>query len=299
LKKIDELWIPATVRPARRLFMYVSILHYRIGILFYLATIGGVLGQVATTSQPVQQASSSSATLQTSQNEATLQAFQQEQQALARQEQALVAGGATREQIKAWRQENASLFAVQQQRAQAMAVASALTLQRENSQPRIPPCASPTLENYLTTQAALANARAHIHNQLVQQAAASGQSLTLAQVNKLERQVDRLFRQQNAALLTLQTQRSQALANAAAQTGGSVPGPGFIPPNATPQMAAYLTTQYQIRQELTQIRNQYANATPAAREAAIQTWRAQNADLFAQLQQETRSLSQASTTTQN
>jgi len=279
--------------------MNASIPYCRIGVLFYLvSTVAGV-GQVTASSQTTQQVSSSPATEQVSQNQATLQAFQQEQLALARQERALEAGGATPQQLEAWHQQNAAQFAAQQQRAQALATASALQMRRTNRQPNIPADASPTLKDFLTTQAALANARAQIHNQLVQQATASGQSLTLAQIGKMEQRANQLFQQQNAALLTLQTQRSQALANTAAQTVRPLPKPLVIPPNATPQMAAFLTTRYQIRRELVQMRNQYVTATPAVREAALRQWLKQNASLFAQLQQQEQSLSQANTTTPN
>jgi hypothetical protein len=279
--------------------MDTSILSCRIGVLFYLVTAVAGVGQVAASSQTIQQVSSSPATEQVSQNQATLQAFQQEQRALARQERALEAGGATPQQLAAWHQENSAQFAAQEQRAEAMAITSALSLRRQNRQPRIPADASPALKDLLTTQAALANARAQIHNQLVQQATASGQSPTFAQVGKMEQQESQLFQQQNAAVLALQTQRSQVLANASAQTMRTVPAPLVIPSNATPQMAAYLTTRNQIRRGLVQIRNQYATATPAAREAAMQEWFKQNAGLIAQLRQQAQSLSQANTTTPN
>jgi hypothetical protein len=264
-----------------------------------LATATLVLGQVEKSAQTTQQVASPTTAQQASQNQATEQAFQNEQRTLARQQLALVAGGATPQQIKAWNRQNAAQFAQQQQRVQAMATASALQLRPTNRQPRIPPDASPTLKAFLTTQAALANAQAQIHNQLVRQATASGQGLTSAQVGKMEQQEEQLFRQQNAALLNLQAQRSQALANAPVPVMRSSSAPLVIPPNATPQMAAFLTTRHQIRQELVQISNQYANATPAVRAAAMQNWYRQNAAQFAQLRQQAQSLSQASSTTPN
>jgi len=208
-------------------------------------------------------------------------------------------GGATQAQLKAWHQQNAAEFALQQQRAEAMSAASALQPRPTIHQINIPANASPALNQFLTTQATLGNAEARIHNQLLQQATASGQSLTSAQVGQMERQENRLFRQQNASLQTLQAQRVQALANVSAQTIQPVPGPVIIPTNATPQMAAYLTTQNQIRRQLIQLKNQYANASPAVREAALQAWSEQNASQLTQMRQQAQSLSQASSPTQN
>lgn len=268
-------------------------------VVFYLATMAGVSGQVAASSQTTQPASPTTGTLQDSQNQATLQAFRTEQLALARQEEGLVEGGATQAQINAWRQQHAGEFALQQQRAQAMATATSLRLIRTNRKPNIPANASPALKQFLTTQATLAKARAKIHNQLVQQAAASGSSLTFAQVSQMQRQERELFQQQNASLVALQMQRAQALANASPPTARTAPIPLVIPPNATPQMAAYLTTRNQMRLARFQLMKQYANADPAVKEAALQAWYKQNASQIAQLRQQAENLSQASTTTTN
>jgi hypothetical protein len=72
-----------------------------------------------------------------------------------------------------------------------------------------------------------------------------------------------------------------------------------IPPNATPQMAAYLTTRNQMRLARFQLMKQYANADPAVKKAALQAWYKQNASQIAQLRQQAENLSQASTTTTN
>ena len=264
-----------------------------VGVLFYLGSVAGVLGQVGTSSEPV---SSSPSRQLTSQN---LQAFQAEQLALARQEKALTGAGATPQQLQAWHQQNATLFALQRQRAETMAITSALSLRPTNRQPQIPPNASQALKDFIRTQNTLANVRAQIHNQLVRQATVSGQSLTLAQVNTMRSQENQLFQAQNASPLTLQNQRSRTLANTSSFLVRPVPGTVVIPPNASSQMATFLTSRNQIRQGLVQIRNQYANATPAVRAAAMQQWSEQNAALLTQYRQEAQSLSQASTTAQN
>jgi hypothetical protein len=201
--------------------MNPSIPFRWMGVFIYLMSLVGVWGQSAQPSQSAQQTAPLTSTGSTtaspiSQEQATLQAFQQEQAALAQEQQALVAQGATHQQLTAWRQQNAAQFAAQQQRAEIMSAISALQPMQTNHQPNIPANASQTLKDYLTSQAALANARAQIHNQLVQQITASGQSLTLAQISQMEQQQMQLFRQQNAAVLQLQAQRVQTLANEAA-----------------------------------------------------------------------------------
>jgi len=279
--------------------MSISLFFRWKGMLFYLATTVASIAQIATTSQPAEQIASSLPAQQLSQNQSTIAAFQQEQQALFQERQALIAQGATPGQLAAWRQQNAARIAAQQQRVQAISAASALRTMPTNRQPVIPANASPTLRDFLTTQASLANARAQIHNQIVQQAAASGRSLTSAQISQMEQQQMRLFRQQHAADFQLQAQRAQTLANASAQRPMQPLPPLRIPPNASPQLQAFLTTQYQLMQGRVALQNEYANATPSARQAALQQWRQQNAGQIQQLQQQAQSLSQAGTPTQN
>jgi hypothetical protein len=242
-----------------------ALISFRwLGTFLCFATIAGVSGQATAPSQAAQQIS---------QNQATVQAYQQEQRALMQERRSLLANGATQEQLAAWQQQNVARFAAQVQRAQAVATTSALQLRPTNRQPNIPANASPALKDFLIAQATLANSRAQIHNNLMQQASTSGRSLTFAQISKINQQESRIFQQQNAALLTLQGQRSQELASASAQAVRPVPRPEIIPPNATPQIAAYFTTRSQISRGLGQMQNQYAGADPAVRNAAMRTWR--------------------------
>jgi hypothetical protein len=271
----------------RAIRMNASIPSCRFGVLFYLATIAGVYGQVAV-SPPT--------TTQVLQNQATLQAYQQEQQTLAQEWQALVASGATQQQLQAWQQQNAAQFAAQQQRAQAMASALALQPMPVNVQPTIPANASQTLKDFLTTQAALANARAQIHNQLVQSMPSTPSA---AQISQIQQQEMQMFQQQNAVDLQLQVQRAQTLANESAQTPLPVPGPTVVPTNATPEFAAYLKQRNELALEWVQLWNQYVNADPAVRAAAMQQWQQQNAGQIQQLQQAAQNLAQAGPITQN
>jgi hypothetical protein len=278
------------------------------GMFIYLMSLVEVSGQIVQPSQTDEQASPVSAagavTISTpaqpvSQTPVNIQAYQQEQAALAQENQALMAKGATLEQLVAWQQQNAVRFAAQQQKAEAMSVASAMRQIPVSAPLVIPANASQTLKDFLMTQASLANAHAQIHNQIVQQLTASGQSPTLAQISQMEQQAMQTFQEQHAADLQLQMQRAQALATASEQTVKQVPGPTRIPPNATAQLAAYLTARDQLAREQVQLRNQYVNADPATREAAMEQWQEQNAARFQQLQQQAQNLSQASTTTSN
>ncbi len=214
------------------------------------------------------------------------------------QRRTLVAQGATPQQLQAWHVQNAAQFAAQDQRAQTMAAASALQLRRTNHKPNIPANASPALKDLLNTRAALANSRAQIHNQLVQQSS-SGTNLTFAQLGTMEQNETQLFQQQNASLITLQAQQVQALTPTSVAPTRAARASAAVPVNATPQMAAFLTTRKQLRQSLIQLRNQYASASPEVRNAALQQWRQQNASQFTQLQQQAQALSQETTKVEN
>ena len=277
--------------------MHTSILYCRIGVLFYLATVFAVLGQDSSQTQPIQQAAPSTPTQPISQTQATLQAFQQQKQALLQQREALVDQGATPEQLQAWQQQNAPQFAALQQQAQAMATASALQpMPTNNMQPSIPANASQTLKDFLTAQANLANARAQIHNQLMQALPANASA---AQVGQMQQQEIEMFQQQHSGDMQLQAQRAQALANESAQRPLPALPPLQVPPNATPQLAAYLTQRYQLMQSQIQLSNQYAGAAPAVRQAAMLQWQQQNAASIQQMRQQAQALSNAGSTTQN
>jgi len=212
----------------------------------------------------------------------TLQTYQQERQTLAQQQRTLISQGATRQQLQAWRQQNAAQFQALQQLAQSLSQASALQPMPVTRQANIPPNASATLADFLTTQASLENARAQIHNQLLQ-ALPSG--ATQEQVSAMQQQERQIFQQQYAADLQLQAQQAQTLAAESASQPVPVPGPPVIPPNATPQLQAYLTERNALATSRAQLWNQYITADPAARQAAMQQWRQQNAGRLQQLRE--------------
>ena len=199
-----------------------------------------------------------------------------------------MAQGATQEQLQAWYKQNATQLATQRQQAQAMAMASGLQPVPAGSAPVIPTDTPALQKTFLTTQIALARAHAKLHNLLIRQA---GTNLTATQVSALEKQEATLFVEQNASMIAEQKQRIEAMALTSAQTLQKVPGPVVIPPDATPQMAAFLTTRHQLRVEEVQLSNEYINAAPAVRAAAMSQWRQQNAAPIAQLRQEAQALS--------
>ena len=258
-----------------------------VGTCACLWFLNAAFGQTVATAQSAAPSSQS----------ATLQTFQQQQMALAQSFSAMMAQGATPQQMAGWQQQNAAAFAAQQQRAQIIGMVSDLRSADLMQQPPVPPNASQTVRDYLAAQVTLNNARAQIHNQLIQSVA--GQSLTSDQLTQLQQQEMQLFQQQYGQQLQLQAQRAQTLADESVQTLLPVPGPTILPPNATPQLAAYLALRDQLMQEQVQLRNQYLATDPEVRDAAMVQWRQQNATRFQQLQQLAQSAFPANSTTSN
>jgi hypothetical protein len=222
--------------------------------------------------------------------------FVAEQRALGQELQALQAQGATPQQMEAWHKKNAARFAAQQQRAMDMAADSALQPAPVMGQANIPANASGTLKDFLATQAEMANARAQIHNQLLNGLPAE---VTPEQISQMQQSETKLFEQQQGANLKLQAQRAQALAEESARQPLPVPPPLSLSPDTTPQMAAFLTARDQLMRDQIQLHNQYLTATPAVRDAAMEQWRKQNASRFQQMQTLSQNLSQTNSTPQN
>jgi len=190
-----------------------------------------------------------------------------------------------------------SPLALSPAQANTIAATSASRPLETNLVPNIPPGASPALRTFLTSQVALANAHAKIHNQLLQQAAVSPSRLSFSQLAQLQAQENHLFQQQNAALLNLQAQRGRALGTGVSPViGGGAPN---LPADLSPQMRTFLTTRYQIWQQASKTNSQFANASPAARQAALNNLYKQNAGFVTQLQQQARAAVQTPSSTQN
>lgn len=254
----------------------------------WISAFGGglLLGGIAV-AQTVSSPSATSSVADSTQ-QATVQTYQQEQMALAQEETALAAKGATPAQIDAWHQQNAARFDAQLGRAQAMAAASEAQTKPVVIQPNIPADASPTLRDFLTTQATLVNARTQMHRQLMQALPASP---TSDQLNQEQQQEMQLFQQQHAGDLQLQAQRGQLLAQESTLKATPMPPPLQLPPNATPQMTAFLTLKDQLMREEIQADNQTVTSDVQTKVTALQRWKQANAARFQQLQQLGRNLS--------
>lgn len=197
-----------------------------------------------------------------------------------RERRALIAQGATAEQLAAWRQQNAARFSAQVQRANDMAAvsnaAAAVQPRPMITQVTVPEGASQEMADFLTTQADLQNRRAQLHNAQTPNAAA-------------------VFQQQNSVEIAAQQQRAQDLGTQAASQPRPVPPPLVIPANTPPQLAAFLTLRDQLMRERIALWNQNLHATPEARQAALAQWQQQNASRLTQLQTSAVNLSTSST----
>jgi hypothetical protein len=100
------------------------------------------------------------------------------------------------------------------------------------------------------------------------------------------------FQEQNAALLQRQKELSQIIGQQLAKNPIPTPPPLQIPPNASPQLQAYLTARDQLMRDQIAFMNQHRTDDPATRQAAMQQWRQQNATRFQQLQQQAQAMAQ-------
>jgi len=98
------------------------------------------------------------------------------------------------------------------------------------------------------------------------------------------------FREQNKDLLAKQQQLAQAIGQEQAKNPLPEPPPLQIPPNASPQMQTYLKARDQLMRDQVAFMNQHRTDEPAARQAAMQQWRQQNAARFQQIQQQAQGL---------
>ncbi len=214
----------------------------------------------------------------------TFDAFRQEQLALMREREALASRNVTPAQMEAWLRQNAARLDAQRQRAKVLAAESAIEPlpEREGAQP-IPADASPALRELLTTRAALANSRARIHNELVDQLPAE---VSLDEVAAMQEREARLFAQRHAEDLKAQARRASALAAESARQPLPLPIPGAepaIPPSAPPPLRAFLTARQSLMRERALLWNQMLTASPAARERSMLDWQKRNAARFESL----------------
>jgi len=94
-----------------------------------------------------------------------------------------------------------------------------------------------------------------------------------------------LFQQQNGDLLKRQAQLAQAMAQQEEKIAVPMPAPLQVPPEASPQIRAFMTARDQLAREEIAFRNQHLNDDPSTQETALQQWHQQNAARFQEVQQ--------------
>jgi hypothetical protein len=218
----------------------------------------------------------------------TLDQFQQEHQSLVQAWSALVAQGATQDQLEAWQQQNSGAIQQFEQDGQVLGAETSAQPMAIVNQVNLPPNLPEALQNLVTNQVGLANAGAEIYNQLLQSLPSGA---TPQQVNALQQQAAQTFEQQYGANLQAQVQQAQALAANSASQPMPVPGPAVIPPNASSQLQAFLTERNALLTSWAQTWNQNLGADSATRQTAMQQWQQQNASNIQQMQQAAGALS--------
>jgi len=177
-----------------------------------------------------------------------------------------------------WRANHSKTIAPTKQPPQIIATKITSPPLPEDTKASIPPNASPEMTEFLENRATLVNNFARLHNQMLQ-ANQAGTS------NRTAQDLAQLFREQNEPLLKKQAQLAHVIAQQQAQKPLPMPPPLKIPPNASPQMKAYLTARDQLTRDRIQTMNEYRADAPQVQKAAMQQWQLQNADRLQQLRQ--------------
>ena len=141
-------------------------------------------------------------------------------------------------------------------------------------QANIPANTTPEMKEFLQNRQTLMQKMAELHQQNPNQNS-NGPS---------DPQVFAEFRQQNADLLKRQSWLAQIIGQQQAQSPQPEPPPLQIQPSASPQLKAYLTARDQLMRDQVAFMNQHRTDDPAARQAAMQQWRQENATGFQQVQ---------------
>jgi len=143
-----------------------------------------------------------------------------------------------------------------------------------------PANASPEMKEFMANRATLAKNFSELRSQMMATKPPGSMQEVMQQ-----------FREKNKALLDRQAQLAHSLAPQRGPGSLSAPPPLQIPPQASPQMRAYLTARDQLMRDQMAAMRQNATADPQARAAAMQQWRQQNAARFDQLRQLAQALS--------
>ena len=140
----------------------------------------------------------------------------------------------------------------------------------------IPANASPELKEFLQNRQTLMQKMAELRQQ---------------NPNANPQDLQARFRQENAALFQRQQELAQKMGQNNSNNVLAAPPSLQIPANASPQMKDYLTARDQLMRDQVAFMNQHRSDAPAARQAAMQQWRQQNAARFQQIQQLVQALS--------
>ena len=219
-------------------------------------------------------------------------AFRQDQQALLQKESALIAQGATSEQLANWLQQNASQFSASNQRFEALSESQAPFLPLQ----RIPENASAAVKEFMQNQSVLADSLAQLQDRSsnVSSASTSGAQTNDGSQDSTQASdpVVAQWKEENASLLQRQEQLKQVIATEQAQEIAPTPPPSRIAPDASPLLRAYLALRDQLTLEKTQIANAYRSSDPATQAQVQIQWQQQNATRLVQLNQMALAVSQ-------
>jgi len=244
-----------------------------IGLLVAIATLGSSIAAFA-------QGINSSA--QTSGSQSPIAAYAQLHRRLAGQYRALIASGATGQQITSWLAQNTTGLGLQDAEAAAFGVQTELTPFAGTLRTAPPPEVTGTLRDLLITQLSLAAARAQIHNQILQSLPSQPARQDLDAIGP---QQLFLMEQYHAADLQTQRNRAEYLTAQFESTAQRIPPLPRFPSGASPQIKAFMLARYALFRDRAELHNQLLNASPGQRMAAYKQWIATNASRLQQLHQ--------------
>lgn len=190
------------------------------------------------------------------------QEFQRERYALAVEREDLLKTGASFQQVVDWEKRNASRLSARRDQMQILAAESALE-PREFSPTSIPAGVSDSLKTLIGARAALADARAKIHNQLLE---TLPQEVTKEQVQQMQEKEQYLFRQRYKKEIQAMRQTIKALAGEQGRKQASVPSVLDLPQDISLETRKNLETRNQMASERAKLWNQLLDAPPATRE---------------------------------
>jgi hypothetical protein len=165
-----------------------------------------------------------------------------------------------------------------QEEATSQSVANAEPDSSSVPAPVIPANATPELKEFLQARAVLAQKMEDLRKQNPNVSPTAQQ---LAQ-----------FQLDNAALVKRQNELAQIMATQQSSAPMPIPPPLRMPPNASPQLKAFLTARDQLMRDDIAFTNQHLKDDPAAKEAALRQWQTQMAAQHQKLNQLAQALSE-------